>query len=43
MAKLQGDTYPVLLTDGSQPREGETLIVDHMQGITLIAYRPAED
>ena len=43
VAKLQGDHYPVLLTDGSQPQEGETLIVDHMQGITLIAYRPPAD
>ncbi|HKJ89266.1 MAG TPA: hypothetical protein VKA48_12255 [Gammaproteobacteria bacterium] len=42
VAKLKGDTYPVLLTDGSQPEEGETLVVDHMQGITLIAYRPGE-
>lgn len=42
VARLKGDSYPIRLLDGSQPREGETLIVDHMEGITLITYRPDE-
>ncbi len=40
VAKLQSDLYPVALTDGSEPREGESLVVDRMEGITLITHRP---
>lgn len=43
VAKLKGDHFPVQLVDGSQPTEGEELIVDHMEGITLIARRPDAD
>lgn len=40
VAKLKSDTYPVRLSDGSPPIDGETLIVERMEGITLIARRP---
>ncbi|MFA9460090.1 hypothetical protein [Thiohalorhabdus methylotrophus] len=40
VAKLKSDHFPVALADGSAPREGETLVVDRMDGITLIAHRP---
>ncbi len=43
VAKLKSDYYPVRLISGGKPREGETLIVDRMEGITLIAYRPEAD
>ena len=39
VARLKGDDYPVLLSDGGQPDAGEQLIVDHMEGITLIVRR----
>ena len=39
VGKLQGDTYPVKLADGSLPQEGEILIVDKMEGITLWCHR----
>lgn len=40
VAKLKSDHFPVRLTDGSQPVEGEELIVERMEGITLLAHRP---
>lgn len=40
VAKLKGDEYPVALVDGSAPEAGEALVVDRMEGITLIARRP---
>lgn len=43
VAKLKSDHFPVRLADGSQPIEGEELIVDRMEGITLIAHRPDTD
>lgn len=43
VAKLKSDHYPVVLADGSEPREGETLIVERMDGITLVTHRPEED
>ncbi|SFD22961.1 Membrane protein implicated in regulation of membrane protease activity [Thiohalospira halophila DSM 15071] len=40
VAKLKSDHFPVRLSDGSEPVEGEELIVEHMDGITLVAHRP---
>lgn len=40
VGKLKSDCFPIRLTDDSQPREGERLIVDRMEGITLIVFRP---
>jgi membrane protein implicated in regulation of membrane protease activity len=40
VAKLKSDHFPVRLSDGSQPVAGEELIVERMEGITLIAHRP---
>mgnify|MGYP006272808541 CR=1 FL=1 len=40
VGKLKSDYYPLRLLDGSTPEEGETLTVDHMEGITLWVYRP---
>lgn len=40
VAKLKGDEYPVALIDGSEPEAGEQLVVDRMEGITLLARRP---
>lgn len=39
VARLKGDDYPVELDNGDQPDAGEMLIVQRMEGITLIAYR----
>ena len=43
IGKLRSDQFPISMMDGSEPREGEKLIVDHMEGITLIAHRPDTD
>ena len=43
VAKLKSDYFPVRLVDGDDPVEGETLVVDRMDGITLIAHRPSAD
>jgi membrane protein implicated in regulation of membrane protease activity len=40
VGKLKSDCFPIRLADDSQPREGERLIVDRMEGITLIVFRP---
>ncbi|MEF8942773.1 MAG: hypothetical protein V5B78_08300 [Desulfohalobiaceae bacterium] len=39
VGKLKSDSFPIRLADDSQPREGERLIVDRMEGITLIVFR----
>jgi len=43
VGKLRSDSFPIRLLDGSEPREGEKLVVDHMEGITLMVYRPEND
>ncbi len=40
VGKLKSDYFPIKLSDGSSPHEGENLIVDRMEGITLIVFRP---
>lgn len=40
VGKLKSDCFPIRLADDSQPREGERLIVERMEGITLIVFRP---
>ncbi len=40
VGKLKSDRYPIQLVDGSTPEEGEELVVDRMEGITLIVERP---
>ena len=43
VGKLRSDSFPIHLLDGSEPRVGEKLVVDHMEGITLMVYRPEND
>ncbi|MBK1725751.1 hypothetical protein [Halorhodospira neutriphila] len=40
VGKLKSDRYPIQLIDGSTPEEGEELVVDRMEGITLFVERP---
>ncbi|GEM_PF-2444938 len=40
VGKLKSDSYPIRLIDGSMPEEGEELVVDRMEGITLFVERP---
>ena len=40
VGKLKSDYFPIQLSDGGSPQEGENLIVDRMEGITLIVFRP---
>ena len=43
VAKLKSDHFPFRVTDGSQPAEGDELIVERIDGITLLVHRPDSD
>jgi membrane protein implicated in regulation of membrane protease activity len=39
VGKWKSDFFPIRLADGTQPREGERMVVERMEGITLVVHR----